>query len=221
MATGQAIAAFARVQRDVASQLEYLLEQEELRRKKTPGNLLGALARMKSFLNSLTVGNLRSQLAAAGKYVYKQLRRCFVYLRREFCEYFEIDFDPGRDGGDDSGSSEGDDEEEEGDLEAAGQADVSESGDYSDSTKSRRDYSYSENNTAGGAGGDGADATPTHIPATMSNRATPQTQLGDVIGFHDQFWVCSSMVPVCRLGLIAYLCSFYVFSLYFILKSTE
>ena len=190
MATGQAIAAFARVQRDVASQLEYLLEQEELRRKKTPGGLLGALARMKSFLNSLTVGNLRSQLAAAGKYVYKQLRRCFVYLRREFCEYFEIDFDPGRDGGgSDSGSSEGDEEEEEGDLEAAGQVDVSESGDYSDSTKSRRDYSYSENNTAagGGAGGDGADATPTHIPATMSNRAAPQTQLGDVIGFHDKF----------------------------------
>jgi len=90
MAAGQAISAYAKRDRDVSLQLEYLVEQDNKLRK---SNILPSLSRAKSFFDSLNLANLSSGLSDAYKYLKKHLKKWFTLWKKEFCDYFEIDFD--------------------------------------------------------------------------------------------------------------------------------
>lgn len=211
MASGQAISAFAVPKRDVASQLEYLVEQEAKRRRH-PEGLLGALSRTRSFFDSLTMANMSSGLGRVAAAVHWHLRRWFWRAVKEVCDYFEIDYEVPElgDGGpdDEHGGDAEEEEDEDGEEGGASEADQSTNGGAADDSEgtSRRgtavsapeggavggvqSSSLSRNGKAGGGTGAGSAAGFDGVDGFASVKVKPGrggAQGDDVIGFHDDF----------------------------------
>lgn len=178
MATGQAISAFALRDRDVSSQLEYLVEQEAKRHAKH--GLLHALSRTKSFFQNLSMGQLSSGVSFVAHIAAKQMRKWFAYLQKEFCDYFEIDFEPIKEAGSD-GDPEEHEEEPDPESVAEGQEDSTPSS-PAHTSQSQRVSNQSAGSSKAGAGAGGAFGS--NLDGFQS---VGESKQDDVIGFHDDF----------------------------------
>jgi hypothetical protein len=192
MATGQTIAAFARMKLDVASQLEYLVEQDEKNRKK-PLGLLGTLSSALSFLANMSMSDVTGGASFLAKFLYKYLRKALIYLHNSLYDYLEIDYEPFKEEAEDGLPDDDEDEEgsEEADLEAQQRAADAESSGAADSTDNSA--STSRRNTANSVGlaGAGAGAGAEGAPVSFRNVDGFQTVDGskkdNVIGFNEEF----------------------------------
>jgi hypothetical protein len=177
MATGQAISAYAVAKRDVASQLEYLVEQEK--KKRRPGSQSSMLSRARSFFDS--IGANLDDLSAAVRAVYTRIKKIawniYQRVKSEIYDYFEIDYVPAKGEEDvpDEGF-EGDDEEEEEEKELEEAAAASEKRDQEEramsggSTSSRAaGDSQSRSRSKGEGSGARGNGTGTCSPSASHN----------------------------------------------------
>jgi hypothetical protein len=196
MASGQAISAFARLKRDVASQLEYLVEQEA-KRSKHPAGLLGQLSRVKSFFGNMSVADVTGGLSRAMGFVYRHARKWLLLQVKEFCDFFEIDYEPPQlqDGAEDDGEGE-EAEDEEG--EGGGLGEEYKQGDTENSGAEGRDTDNSEGPSRRGTAtagsvkqsmevGAGAGAGAGAFGSVDGFASVKAGQSDNVIGFHDDF----------------------------------